>query len=959
MAVSSSIAPERTSFVGRTGDVKALRELVKAHRLVSVTGPPGVGKSRLVAEVIRNLSNDSTELETHMLDVSEVPDVDELLESVAEHLDVEAVRALVVLDGFEHLVAAAASTVEEWLNSNPELRILVTSREPLALAGERVFYVRPMPIGESSELFFERAQAARHDFDPGDPRLVEELVERLDGLPLEIELAAARMSTLTPAEVLRHLDRRFEVLRSTRRGQSPHVLKESIERSIQTLDESHRFVLAQSSVFEGGFDLQAAESVLECDGWVPDAIAELMARSLITKQVDEFGESRFSGFESVHSYLGSSDPVDDALRLRHAQHFARAGKSWVSRLNGRNGADYAARLQLECANLRAAFEFSVGHDAQLAAQLAATLDALFKLSGVESNPQSEEILQSSDAAGQSFHRQMLERCVDLAGLSESQRADVLGRLADLHLDASDFERAAVRLDEALELDAEPEQQAWLEVRMADVHRLQGDLMQAIACHKKAREHGVSKKVKRIAWAYEANCWIDLGDFDRARECLRAIQGIAESTDLRRECEVLRRLVYVQFYLENVQEQRRLGQAALAHAELIGDERLEGICLQGLADADMSARDYEAAIDSYTRALSIHRKLGNRTYEAMLLGNLGGAYHRLGDFAEARRRYHTSLGYHRSAGTRAYENVVLFALGALEFEERNYADARDHFRTALEVASELELESDMAGLKLCLSWVDIVEGGLASAANHARLAAEQFEAIGPEDHGWMAVALATLACVNVLRGQASDPQIEKSRTLVEGRGVDSQTTMVALLTEWCTALSFDDPARTRSTLINELATIRETYRTEDDSRPIVEVSLHARMVESLVMRPVGPLQAALEDPDAASEAAFAVGPDSQWFQVDDEPVDLRRRKSIRLILNHLVELHTMEPGQGCDVYTLFDVGWPGEQVDPDAGARRVYWAIRTLRKNGLDELILTSDDGYLIDPNVQIAKTQEW
>lgn len=883
MKPSTNTTHERTPIIGREAELTQVEQLIKANSLVTIIGPPGVGKTRLVSELAHARFGPAT---------------------FTQELELVLAGELAVLDASDVDHDQLAELVDNALNARPTLKIITTASQPLELAGERVFALKPLGADAAAELFEQRATSLNTTAQ------LPELLAELDYLPREIELAASKTDHMTPAEILKSLDRRFATLESRRRGQAPDILRSSIQALVSALDPATLHVLSQVTVFVNGFDLEAAHAVLYSEKRTPQILSELVRRSLLIKEVDTIGESRFYSLKSVQYYLGQTRPIPPETRESHAHHYAESSKPLLGSLNQTNGSRHAARLKLERGNLEAAFDHSFDTQPGRAAQIAAALDAISRL-------EPERSLRRLNA------------CLAKTEISLTTRADILARIADHHIDSSDFGAAMEALERAWLLDPLDEQKAWIKLRMANVHRLRGEVMAAIEAHGVVRALAESNKLKRLNWAHEANAWVDLGDFEHARSCLRELQFIPESDDLRRESEIHRRLVYAHFYLGNQQEQRRHAELALKFAEEIGDLRLKGICLQGLADAELSAKSYEAAVQAYRAALETHRVLGNRTFEAMLLGNLAGALHRLGELPEARSHYQQSLALHRSGGTKAWENVVLFALGTLEFEEENLGDARAHFNAALEIATELGIESDAAGYLLSLSWVDLMEGRFASASKHASEAALRFERLGTSDFGWKVVSLATASVAEYLRGLPASLQGVIAE--IEGRPEDSQTAMVALLNDWM-------------------------HQRPAVSSPFAISSLHARMVYRLVQK----LPATRpETRPPIRDAELVVGPDCEWFRCADESVDLRRRKSIKLILKHLVELHASKPGVGADAHALFDIGWPGQEIDPEDAARRVYWAIRTLRKNGLDELILTSDDGYLIDSKIRIEVGEEW
>ncbi|WP_326811809.1 tetratricopeptide repeat protein [Streptomyces scopuliridis] len=292
-----------TSFVGREGDIEAIRGDLGRARLVTLLGPGGAGKTRLSQEAAELMAEgwpDGVWL-AELAPVNDPETVPEAVltslgarETVLRGAGAEELRAadrhageplvrlaehcarrrmLLLLDNCEHVIGAAAALAEELLARCPELTILATSREPLGVPGEWVRPVEPLPPDPSHQLFAERARAVRPGFDAaGDPEAVAEICRRLDGLPLAIELAAARLRMLTPRQIADRLDDRFRLLTSGSRTVLPRqqTLRAVVDWSWDLLDASERAVLRRLSVFAGGCGLTAAESVCADEPAGPD-----------------------------------------------------------------------------------------------------------------------------------------------------------------------------------------------------------------------------------------------------------------------------------------------------------------------------------------------------------------------------------------------------------------------------------------------------------------------------------------------------------------------------------------------------------------------------------------------------------------------------------------------------------------------------------------------------------------
>ncbi len=400
---------ELTSFVGRRRDIGEVKRLLGDARLVTLTGIGGTGKTRLAlrvaADVRRALPDggwfvDLTELRTFGVSAGEVEDPDALahlvaaalglhdrpgvppLRRLADHL--AGRHAMLVLDNCEHLSAAAAVLADRLLRSCPRLRVIATSREPLGIAGETIYPVsplpapppgRPSPAGlesyESVTLFVSRARTVASTFQltGENAGAVAEICHRLDGLPLAVELAAARIRVLSPRQILDRLTDRFALLgRGSRTAPArQQTLRACVDWSYDLCSKPERLLWARLSVFVGGFELDAAESVCADESLPADELLDLVAglvnRSILIRDDPPAGDAeaaRYRMLETIRDYGHQELREDGEYDLLHRRHadwcqdlVTQAAGKWISHRQGY----WYARLTREHPNLRAAIEY--------------------------------------------------------------------------------------------------------------------------------------------------------------------------------------------------------------------------------------------------------------------------------------------------------------------------------------------------------------------------------------------------------------------------------------------------------------------------------------------------------------------------------------------------------------------------------------------------------------------------
>ncbi|MCX5215416.1 LuxR C-terminal-related transcriptional regulator [Kitasatospora sp. NBC_00240] len=403
-----------TSLVGRRAELAELKRVLEESRLVTLTGIGGVGKTRLALQVAREVRRAFPD-GVFWVSLAEVGERGLVALTVMDAVGLRTMgpeattvlvdymrdkRLLLVLDNCEHLVEACADLAAELLPACPGVRVLATSREVLDIGGERTFVVAPLPVPEEDEgpdrtptagawsgavadamaLFADRAAAAVPGFEvtADNAWAVAALCRHLDGLPLAIELAAVRMRALSVEELLRRQDERYELLTRRQRGTplSRHrSLRATVDWSFELCSPEERLLWARLSVFAGGCDLNAAESVCAREGLTRDAVLDVMAglveKSIITRE-EHHGRARYRMLETIRQY-GREQLRDTGeepeLRRRHRDHYQRLAERVQEQWFGPGQVALFASTRTEHANLRAAMEYSLTEPGQAPAGL--------------------------------------------------------------------------------------------------------------------------------------------------------------------------------------------------------------------------------------------------------------------------------------------------------------------------------------------------------------------------------------------------------------------------------------------------------------------------------------------------------------------------------------------------------------------------------------------------------------
>ncbi len=712
--VRHNLPAERDTFVGRTTELRALAQrLDGGARLLTLLGTGGTGKTRLVRRYGWTWLGDWPG-GIYFCDLSEARSLDGIFFTVAAALEVppgqddpglqlgHAIaargRCLVILDNFEQVLEHAAATLGRGVDRAADATFIVTSRERLHLSGEEILPIEPLPLNkEAIDLFAARALAQKPDFVISDANhaAVAEVVRLLDGLPLAIELAAARVRVLSPSQLVERLRDRFHLLSGARGGAARQAtLKAAIDWSWDLLAPWEQAAFAQCAVFEGGFALEAAEAVLDLSPWPEafsaiDAVQALVDKSLLRTWVhaeqgrSDIEEPYFGMYVSIHDYaaekLKASGPeAERAAEERHGRYFAGFGTEEALEALVRHGGVRRRRaLALELDNLVAACRRAVGRD-----------DAYTAVGAYRAVWPVLEVL-GPIALGEALGAQVLA-----LGIDASLRAAAL-------LTRGQTSRQARRMEEAT---------MWLE--------------QALVLSREVRDRRQEGKVLGYLGAVRR----EQARMEEARAYFEQALAInREGGDRRMEGFVLGSLGFLHAALGPMEKARTYYEQALAILREVGDRRFEGIILANLGSLHYYQGRTEEARTHYAQALAITREVGSRS--GLLLLSLGDQHRDQGRMEEANTHYESALGMIRETGDRRAEGMVLSSVADLLILQGRIDEANEALSTGEAILREVGLPLELAELLCTRGQAEVATGDLGAARTTLAEAETLMAAIG--------------------------------------------------------------------------------------------------------------------------------------------------------------------------------------------------------------------------------------
>ncbi len=746
--VRHNLAPERDAFIGRSAELRQLAlRLESGVRLLTALGVGGTGKTRLVRRYGLAWLGEWPG-GVYFCDLSEARSVEGICFAVASALDVplgkddpvvqlgHAIaarrRCLVILDNFEQVVQHAPSSLARWLDRAGEASFVVTSRERLQLLGEEVFAVEPLALdGEAVELFATRARAQRPGFvlDDTTRAAVADIVEMLDGLPLAIELAAARVRVLSPTQIVQRLKDRFVLLAGARGAAARQAtLQAAIDWSWDLLAPWEQAALAQCSVFEGGFTLEAAEAVLDLSQWpdapvVMDTVQALVDKSLLrarhpeAAQRLEIDEPYFGMYLSIRAYTAAklergSASAADASRRRYGRFYARYGsEDNIESLSRHGGFKRRRMLFRDIENLVSACRNATAHsDLEIAVPAYAAACEVFEMQGPAS-------------LGIDLGRQLLPRLA----ADDARRATATRVLAKALVGAGRGKEAEPLLVESIALCRRLGQRRGECLALSALgllHRNQGLLVEA--------QHDLEQALQV---AREVGNRIDEGRALGDIATLHSIQG-------------------------RLEEAERLYAASLAIHRETGNRGSEGSVLANRATLANGVGRLQEARALCEQALVIHLESGNRRHIAGLHGILGTLETGLGHPQAAIEHFAQALDHARTTGARMDESVMQLNLAAVHLDGGALDEADRLLRAALATARDIPNPRIEGAVLTNLGELRMRQGALDEAGEHLQQGEAKLRQVGD------LLELAKLRCIQGML-HAAQSQLDAARAaLVE-------------------------------------------------------------------------------------------------------------------------------------------------------------------------------------------------
>ncbi len=742
----NNLPQQLTSFIGREEEMAEVKRLLSTTRLLTLTGAGGCGKTRLALQASADLLEEYPD-GVWFVDLAPLFEPTLLAQAIATVLGVREEpghplgdtltaylgpkKLLLVLDNCEHLVSACAQLCDSLLRACANLRILATSREVLGIGGETTWRLpslaSPDPEHlpslerltqyEAVRLFIDRAIAALPTFittNQNAPALAQ-VCHRLDGIPLAIELAAARVKVLSVEQINARLEDRFRLLTGGSRTALPRqqTLRAAVDWGYELLSEKEQKLWQRLSVFAGGWTLEAAEAVCAGEGMeqaeVLDLLAQLVDKSLVAVEQGGGEAARYRLLATLRQYGRerlTESGAGENVRRKHAQFFLAFAEKADEKLTGPEQAIWLDRWDAEHDNIRAALEWTLVSDPEIALLLVGTMVDYWDSRGYIG--EGREWLAAALALPASAAR-------------TASRANALQGAGWLAGRQGDYAPARSQLEESIEIRRAVGNRAGLMFSLnalGSVAVMQGDTVAARAALEEALTIG--RELGNKAAIAASLLFLGAAAFGRAEsDAARAL--FQESLLIQREignkqgvATCLNQLAAVTAYEGNYALARSQVEEALTIERELGNKPGIALCVGHLGRSASDYGDYPLARSRLQESLAVQRELGNRRRIAADLAWLGSVALMQGDYGLARSMAEESLAIRRELGNRRDLMDSLMGLGNIAARQGDHASARSFIAQALTIARELGIKADIAFGVSLLAEVAYVQGDNQSA-----------------------------------------------------------------------------------------------------------------------------------------------------------------------------------------------------------------------------------------------------
>ncbi|MEO8665065.1 MAG: tetratricopeptide repeat protein [Ignavibacteria bacterium] len=733
-----------TGFIGREKEMERVKDLIKQSHLLTLTGSGGSGKTRLALQVAADIIDDYSN-GVWLIELASLSDPFLLVQTIFKMLDLQEQpmqntedtlldylkdkEILLILDNCEHIIDATAQLTEKLLSKSPKLKIIATSREALRTAGEQTHRILPMNVPdpknnespeilaqyEAVKLFIEGALAVDENFriQNENAAAIAGICNRLDGIPLAIELAAAKIKVLSAVQIYERLDNRFALLSGGKRTALPRqqTLRAMIDWSYDLLSENEKILWYRLAVFSGGWTIEAAEEICSDEKISIEELVDLLTL-LAEKSIIIFSPEkvRFRILETIRQFgeekLKVSDEYEN-ISDKHLNYYMILAESAEPKLKGPDQRVWLEKLDKEAGNFEKSFNRSLNKkNSQSGLRIAGAVELFWDIRGIYSE-------------GLRWLESILEHNSGVINSIQGKALNAAGVLNTFH---GNFKKAQKFLETALAIHVEIKDEKGIACSLLNLGRVlwfQGELSHAAdLC-----EHSLGIFRNTGDKRGTATCLISLGimslqegNYDRSEKLFE--EGLAINRDAGDKREIAYSLLNMGMLSSDRGEMTRaakLFEESLSIQRTLGDKRRISVSLNSLGVVAKELGELARSEELFEESLAIRREIGNKLGVANSLDNLGNVAFSRDQFDRAQSLFEESLELFREVGSKPGIASSLEGLGRIALKKKEYNDAEKYYRESLALNSEAGSKRDIAINLLGFSELKLIEGSYNGAS----------------------------------------------------------------------------------------------------------------------------------------------------------------------------------------------------------------------------------------------------